>query len=329
MPRNLSAELFQATSMHRRLSAFLGPLTLLFVLAGVDCRAQLELKRGSLNQLYVSPSALPGAGAPAITTPQFKAVQVTSAASSARAVSGAQSAQYPSAIYRSSYPSGAATGISMVLVRSSLGSPFASGVPRFLFADIISPPLVREGGSTAAEAGYWRPWPVQPGESFSQPGSATVGKPIRPVSIRIDSGGSGYTSAPAVAIDGGDGVGASASAVISGGVVTMVNLINPGYGYTGVPSVNIAAPASGVKATATAITEELAPAATPSAVYYSPHAGKVFASQAGRVSVTWVTSAPQPVPGSALLRYLFRQEVFNVSSASSLPTSGTRHARIE
>ena len=295
-------------------------IALVVGVAAVDCRAQFELKRGSLNQLYVSPSALPGAGVPAITTPQFKAVQVTSAASSARAVSGAQSAQYPSAIYRSSYPSGAATGVAMVLVRSSLGNPFASGVPRFLFADIISPPLVREGGSTAAESGYWRPWPVQPGETFSQPGSSAVGTPVRLTSIRIDNGGSGYTSAPAVTISGGGGVGASASAVVSGGVVTAVNLTTPGYGYTGVPSVSIAVPVSGVRATATAITEELAPLAIPASVYYSPHAGKVFASQAGRVSVTWVTSAPQTVPGSSDLRYLFRQEVFNVSSASSLPT---------
>ena len=125
-------------------------MALLVVLAGLDCRAQFELKRGSLNQLYVAAASVPGVGSPSITTPQFKAVQVTSAASSARAVSGARSAQYPSSIYRTSYPSGAPTGTAMVLVRSSFGHPFASGVPKYLFADVIFPPLAREGGSTAA-----------------------------------------------------------------------------------------------------------------------------------------------------------------------------------
>jgi hypothetical protein len=295
-------------------------MALLVVLAGLDCRAQFELKRGSLNQLYVAAASVPGVGSPSITTPQFKAVQATSAASSARAVSGAQSAQYPSSIYRTSYPSGAPTGTAMVLVRSSFGNAFASGVPKYLFADVIFPPLAREGGSTTAEVGYWRPWPVQPGETFSQPGSSAVGTPVRFASIRIDVGGSGYTSAPVVTITGGGGVGAAATAVVSGGAVTAVNLTAPGYGFTGIPVVSIAAPASGTRATATAITEEYAPSSTSASVYYSPHAGKVFASQAGRVSVTWVTSAPQTVPGSSEVRYLFRQEIFNVSSASSVPT---------
>ncbi len=306
--------------MFKRQQQLAWTLTLLGLLAGVECRAQFELKRGSLNQLYVAAASVPGTGSPSITTPQFRAIQVTSAASSARAVSGSVSTQYPAAIYRSSYPSGAATGVAMVLVRSSLGGAFASGVPRYLFADVIYPPLAREGGSTTAEVGYWRPWPVQPGETFSQPGSSSVGTPVRLTSIRLDGSGSGYTSAPTVSVSGGGGVGAAATAVISGGAVTAVNLTSPGYGYTSAPVISIAAPTSGSRAIATVLTEELAPASSPASVYYSPHAGKVFASQAGRVSVTWVTSAPQTVPGGSEVRYLFRQEVFNVSSASSIPT---------
>ena len=157
-------ETSNAPTMCRKAINFLGAIGLLIVLAGVDCRAQFELKRGSLNQLFVASASVPGAGSPSITTPQFKGIQVTSAASSARAITGAISAQYPSAIYRTSYPSGAPTGTAVVLVRSSFGSPFASGVPKYLFADVIFPPLAREGGSTAAEVGYWRPWPVEPGE---------------------------------------------------------------------------------------------------------------------------------------------------------------------
>ena len=195
--------------MFKRQQQLAWTLTLLGLLAGVECRAQFELKRGSLNQLYVAAASVPGTGSPSITTPQFRAIQVTSAASSARAVSGSVSTQYPAAIYRSSYPSGAATGVAMVLVRSSLGGAFASGVPRYLFADVIYPPLAREGGSTTAEVGYWRPWPVQPGETFSQPGSSSVGTPVRLTSIRLDGSGSGYTSAPTVSVSGGGGAATS------------------------------------------------------------------------------------------------------------------------
>jgi hypothetical protein len=284
------------------------------------CRGQYEIKRGTLNQLFVSVSAVPGAGSPTITTPQFRAIEVTSAASSARTTSGALSAQYPAAIYRTSYPSGTATGAAAVLVRSQFGSAFASGVPRYLFADVISPPLAQEGGSTPAPAGYWRPWPVVPGETFSQPGSGSAGAPARLVSITVVSGGGGYNAAspPAVTITGGGGAGAIAQAVVSGsGVVTSVNVVNSGYGFTSAPTVTIAA-GGGAAAAATAVMEDLAPSGTAASVYYSPHAEKVFASQAGRVAITWVTAAPQNVPGTAVQRYLFRQEVFNVSSASAL-----------
>ena len=134
---------YDAPDMYKRRPHPIWAIAVLVFLVGADCRAQYELKRGSINQLFVSALAVPGAGSPSITTPQFRAVQPTSAASSARAVSGAVSAQYPAAIYRSSYPSGAATGVAIVLVRSSFGAPFASGVPKYLFADVISAPLAR------------------------------------------------------------------------------------------------------------------------------------------------------------------------------------------
>lgn len=49
--------------------------------------------------------------------------------------------------------------------------------------------------------------------------------------INVLSGGSGYTIAPQVVI-GGTGTGATATAVISGGVVTGINITNQGSGYT-------------------------------------------------------------------------------------------------
>lgn len=58
-------------------------------------------------------------------------------------------------------------------------------------------------------------------------------------SITVTNGGSGYTSAPTVAITGGGGTGAAATAVVSGGAVTSITLDNPGSGYTYAPTVTI------------------------------------------------------------------------------------------
>ena len=51
--------------------------------------------------------------------------------------------------------------------------------------------------------------------------------------------------------------------------------------------------------------------------YYSPHANKVFASQTGRVTVTWVSALPDSsASGESTPTYKFRRETFAVSSAS-------------
>jgi hypothetical protein len=79
----------------------------------------------------------------------------------------------------------------------------------------------------------------------------------RVTSIAISNGGSGYgTTVPAVTISGTEP--AAATAVLTGGVVTSINITNPGQGYTSAtpPTVTIAAPASGVQATATATVTE-------------------------------------------------------------------------
>lgn len=66
-------------------------------------------------------------------------------------------------------------------------------------------------------------------------------------SITVDDGGSGYTSAPTVAVTGG----ATASAVVSGGKVVRVNVGNPGSAYTSAPSVSFSGGGgSGASATA-------------------------------------------------------------------------------
>jgi hypothetical protein len=53
--------------------------------------------------------------------------------------------------------------------------------------------------------------------------------------VAISSGGSGYSSAPTVTLtdSAGTGYGATAEAIISGGAVTAIRIINPGRDYTG------------------------------------------------------------------------------------------------
>ncbi|MBK5002945.1 tail protein [Pseudomonas sp. S31] len=65
----------------------------------------------------------------------------------------------------------------------------------------------------------------------------TVGTSGALAAISLDDGGSGYTSAPTVAITGGGGTGAAATAIISGGEVTGFNITNPGSGYTSAPTI--------------------------------------------------------------------------------------------
>ena len=69
--------------------------------------------------------------------------------------------------------------------------------------------------------------------------------------IRVVSGGSGYASAPTVNISG-DGTGAAATAVISGGVVTAINMTSVGSGYSRV-IVTLSGGTPSVAATARAV----------------------------------------------------------------------------
>ena len=62
----------------------------------------------------------------------------------------------------------------------------------------------------------------------------------------LNYGGNGYVTTPAVTISGGGGSGATASASMSGGIVTGVNVLNPGSGYTSVPTVTVAPPPANI-----------------------------------------------------------------------------------
>lgn len=80
----------------------------------------------------------------------------------------------------------------------------------------------------------------------------TVGTSGSLAAISLTDGGSGYTSAPAVAITGGGGSGAAATAIVSGGEVTGFNITNPGSGYTTAPTIALTG-GGGADAAATAV----------------------------------------------------------------------------
>lgn len=62
------------------------------------------------------------------------------------------------------------------------------------------------------------------------------------VNITVTDSGSAYTNPPTVLIQGGGGTGASATAVVSNGFVTSITITGGGIGYTGTPSIYIYSP---------------------------------------------------------------------------------------
>ncbi len=136
---------------------------LFLVFAGLPALlAQYEVKSGANNRLSTVPNHitpvgpnLAPTGDPTIT-PQFANVVETSAASGP--VAGG-------------YPASASSGIR--LTRSSTGTTFASGVPRYFYGDRITPPtsILNSGGTPkdTSAAGFWRAEPVRAGEVLPSP----------------------------------------------------------------------------------------------------------------------------------------------------------------
>jgi len=86
--------------------------------------------------------------------------------------------------------------------------------------------------------------------------------------IEMKSGGSGYNSEPNVSITGGGGSGATARARIENGLVSFITIINPGSGYTEVPTISIAGNATAVA--------QLVPSEVASTVITNPGFGYIF-----------------------------------------------------
>jgi hypothetical protein len=83
------------------------------------------------------------------------------------------------------------------------------------------------------------------------------------VSILLNNGGSGYTSAPTVAISGANTTPATATAIVLGNTVSSIVMTNPGAGYT-TANVTISGGGATANATATAVvnTDQIVSVAT-------------------------------------------------------------------
>ena len=147
--------------------------TLIFALGSLllasSVDAQLELKVGNFNNIYAS--GPPSENSAALTAAsQFAAVGQVAGSSGpidSRATVNPGYGAVPgtiSADFADQYPS--TSDNALVLKRSTIGSSFTSGTPRYFMGDEITPPVVQHDGVTPAGANYWRAKPVLPGESL-------------------------------------------------------------------------------------------------------------------------------------------------------------------
>jgi hypothetical protein len=304
--------------MHTRTTLLRLLLGTLFALAATGAlRAQFELKSTTGNRLFLGPVPTMPANDPPIlpTQPQFAGFGETGATAGPISSTGTLLEKYPSAVFTDPN-TGVPSGGGIVLSSGRMGNTFAGGVPRYVLGDVIAPPETQFDGVSIATGTYWRAQPVQVGETFTQsePATTEIPFPLTIASISITNGGAGYTSVPTVNITGGGSptTPATATAVVTQGIVTAITLTNPGAGYTSLPAVTLSGGGgSGATAVATAPAQPF---------YYSPHADRVFATQSGRVTVTWVTRVPVTTNGDATTKYRFKQETFAVSSSTAKPT---------
>ena len=141
-----------------------------------------------------------------------------------------------------------------------LATPFGgSALPCFKIAQFRLSVYVTPNSATSDVVSYsWSDIPANAaGEADLIPtaGRTATGTVVissaRPIaSVNVTAGGAGYTSVPAVTFTGG-GTGATATAVLTNGVVSSVNVTAGGSGYTS-GTLTIAAPPAAVTATGTA-----------------------------------------------------------------------------
>jgi hypothetical protein len=218
-----------------------------------------------------------------------------------RATAVASISKYPSAFALTS----GALVTQTQLKRSTFGYAFASGVPLYSMGDEIKRPSVNSAGAPLADSNYWRAQPVQPGEIFSSALlNNTVDKLAQPLlpkgSVAVTKCSTDKSVVEVSSVPPDLTVGAT----LLGREVQLINGI----------TLTLSGPAN---ANITASTPKDFLPYQP--YYYSPHADKVYASQTGRVTVTWVSAVPDTsFSGETTPTYKFRRETFAVSSASQV-----------
>ncbi|MES2705815.1 MAG: hypothetical protein V4726_04355 [Verrucomicrobiota bacterium] len=177
------------SQVSRRSSALLFLLVLLAAPATVRAQKAPDVKAGVINSLYTpyttggagstasGPPRDPGGTAGTRTNNQYSAVALSAGGSGPISTSSTHSARYPSG--------------GVVVLRSSIGAAFATGLPRYYFGDEILPPLTKADGTPfagttpeallAAAKLYWRPQPVFNGEVITVRDMATNSNKVNPV----------------------------------------------------------------------------------------------------------------------------------------------------
>jgi hypothetical protein len=249
--------------------------------------------------ISIAPPKVP-TGTP-VTNVQFAGRAATGATAGPISTAGLTAGRYPRAMKNS----GGVSVTTMVLIRGSFGYAFASGVPRYFMGDVIERPSIRWDGAPLANSSYWRAQPVQPGEMFSSARLTNtvdgLTQPLLPadaVTVTKSSTTSSVVEVSSVPVT------LTIGATLLGREVQLIN--GSTLTLSGSANANI-----------TASTSKTFLPYQP--YYYSPHADKVFASQTGRVAVTWVSALPDTsASGESTPTYKFRRETFAVSSAAQV-----------
>ncbi|MDH4444897.1 MAG: hypothetical protein QE267_07190 [Akkermansiaceae bacterium] len=198
------------------------------------------------------------------------------------------------------YPSNALNSIvttsTLALGRSTIGGAFSSGLPRFALGDVITPPLVKADGSTPAPAGYWRSKPVAPGEVID---GAT---PVVDYRVSVTASSTNSLDANLVSVNAATAGDLTVGATLLGQPIIAISDDRTLVTLAGNANQTI----SNSAGTSVVVTPALA-------YYYSPHGEKVYASQPGRVTITWVSLLQ--VNDS----YETKSESFTVASTTTKP----------
>jgi hypothetical protein len=126
---------------------------------------------------------------------------------------------------------------------SNQGDPAKTGIFGYFKQTVLD--KLFGGDSPASDAAK-----IKPKTFMGNSSQASSTKQV--IRVIVNTGGSGYTGATVVTFSGGGGTGAIASPIISGGVITGVQVTNNGSGYTSAPTVSFV-DTTGNGATATAI----------------------------------------------------------------------------